>query len=266
METIRRQLEPLLAGQVLEVSTVGVSERYASAVLADGMRAVGVRRRGKYLIVPLASADGDQAAAPALELVVHLGMTGQVRVNGVPDRHARVLVRAGRHSLVLRDARGFGCARVVPAGRYEQMPTLARLGPDILDPEWSPAVLAAGILGRSRSAKVLLLGQEHAAGVGNYMADEALWRARIRPTATRLSRARALRLGDALLRVTHESLAAGGVSERDFEHVDGSRGGYQELLSCYGRAGQGCLVCGRELVKSVVGGRGTTWCRGCQRR
>jgi formamidopyrimidine-DNA glycosylase len=114
--------------------------------------------------------------------------------------------------------------------------------------------------------KTQLLSQRPLAGVGNIYADEALWRAGIHPARRTVTRADAGRLLDALRTVLAQGIANGGTTLRDYRTVDGGAGRNQRALGCYGRAGQPCLRCGMELRRSVVDGRGTTHCPGCQRR
>ena len=174
--------------------------------------------------------------------------------------------------------------------------TLARV--EILDPRWSrplaPAALAAALEGRrierlgleplderftaahlreltrARRApiKALLLDQRRVAGVGNIYADEALFMARIHPlrAAGALSAKQRASLREALVQALGAGIDARGASIDDFRHVDGVRGAFQEQFLVYGRAGEPCVRCGHEIVRTVVAGRGTFVCEHCQRR
>lgn len=129
--------------------------------------------------------------------------------------------------------------------------------------ETAPSALATS----RRAAKALLLDQSIVAGIGNYLADEALWEQAIAPTrpARELEVEAWARLIGSARAVAEGALRLGGVSVRDYVRVDGSEGEGQVLLRCYGRAGQPCLRCGTKLAKSKVAGRGTTSCPRCQR-
>jgi formamidopyrimidine-DNA glycosylase len=102
--------------------------------------------------------------------------------------------------------------------------------------------------------------------VGNIYADEALFRAQVHP----LRAAGTLTLGqwEKLRAGVEEALAAGidakGASIDDFRHVDGARGSFQDRFLVHRRAGLPCPVCGTEIRKLVVGGRGTYVCEHCQ--
>jgi formamidopyrimidine-DNA glycosylase len=175
VETVRRQLEPLVVGHRIVEAWGHPSPKFSSAVEAAGPVIETAGRRGKYLLLGLD--DGR-------ELVVHLGMTGQLRLR--PDGDVDPYVRAwwafedGR-VLELRDVRRFGRVGVVPAGEHGALPTLAAQGPE----PWDPALDDGGLWQRLRRSKVRiktqLLSQRPLAGVGNIYADEALWRAGIHP-------------------------------------------------------------------------------------
>jgi formamidopyrimidine-DNA glycosylase len=273
VESVRRQLEPLVRGR-----TVVAVQRdpYPARRLGDISRAIdgrigAVGRRGKYLVLPLL---GPAPSHPS-ELVIHLGMSGIVRVLDVDDpqgaiatgRHVRVRLELddGR-ALVLRDARRFGRVGVVDPGDYAQeAPTLAALGPEPLSDDFTVAGFAAGLAASHSSVKARLLDQRLVAGVGNIYADEALWRARIHPASRRVGPERAARLHAAVRDVLTAAIAREGTSFRDYQLVNGQSGRYLTELDAYGRAGLPCRRCGTPLRGTVVAQRGTTHCPRCQR-
>jgi formamidopyrimidine-DNA glycosylase len=259
VETVRRQLEPLVTGRRVAEAWGHPSAKFASAVEAVGGGIEGVRRRGKYLLAPLD--DGR-------ELVVHLGMTGQLRLReGAGDPYVRAWwALDDGQVLELRDVRRFGRIGVVTAGEYATLPTLAALGPE----PWDAALDDGGLWRRLRASRIRvktqLLSQRPIAGVGNIYADEALWRAGIHPGRRAVTRAASQRLLVALREVLEQGIANGGTTLRDYRDVGGSAGRNQLELGCYGRAGEPCLRCGGELRRSLVDGRGTTHCPACQPR
>jgi formamidopyrimidine-DNA glycosylase len=220
-----------------------------------------VRRRGKYLLFGLD--DGR-------ELIVHLGMTGRLRLRG-PGDEGDPYVRAwwrldDGEVLELRDVRRFGRLAVVEAGDHTAMPTLAKQGPE----PWDPVLDDGGLwrnLRRSRArVKTQLLSQRPIAGVGNIYADEGLWLAGVHPSRRTVTR----RQADALLAGLREALelglANGGTTLRDYRAVGGEAGRNRAALRCYGRAGEPCERCGTPLRRSVVDARSTTSCPACQLR
>jgi formamidopyrimidine-DNA glycosylase len=253
-------------GRKLESGWAFPSTKFTDAPLAAGTRVEAVRRRGKYLLVDLDD---------TRELIIHLGMTGRLhfRTSSGPapgpraaDGHLRAAWRVDDgEDLELHDMRRFGRVAVVAARDYHRLPTLAALGPEPLSEDFTaPGLWRA--LGASRAhTKTKLLSQRVVAGVGNIYADEALWRARINPASRHVTRPGATRLRDALVAVLSEGLDHGGTTLRDCRQLDGSHGGHQTYLACYGRRGEPCDRCGTVLRHRTLDGRGTTWCPTCQR-
>jgi formamidopyrimidine-DNA glycosylase len=264
VETVKKALAPWLTGRkVRRAGRVDAPEgpKYRGLERAAGQRIEAVTRLGKFIVMPLSGGD---------ELVVHLGMTG-VLTGEEPRDHVRVLVELEGRSqsrLWFRDPRRFGRFVCLGPGEREHLPTLARIGPEPLSDAFAVGAFAAA-LGKTRVAvKAALLGQRVVAGVGNIYADEALFRARIHPEtpSSALARGRVAKLHAAIREVLSEAVADGGTTLRDYRQVDGSRGEHAERLMVYGRDGAPCPVCGRTLVRTVIGQRGTTFCAHCQRR
>jgi formamidopyrimidine-DNA glycosylase len=235
------------------------SPKFATAVEAAGARIEAVGRRGKYLVAPLDSGQ---------ELVVHLGMTGQLRLRPGPlDPYVRAWWALDDGAVLeLRDVRRFGRIGVVPAGQYATLPTLATQGPEPWDAALDDGGLWRNLRASRARVKTQLLSQRPLAGVGNIYADEALWRAGIHPARRSVTKAEAARLLVALREVLEQGIANGGTTLRDYRTVDGGSGRNQLELGCYGRAGEPCVRCATELRRTVLDGRGTTYCPTCQPR
>jgi formamidopyrimidine-DNA glycosylase len=273
VESVRRQLAPELVGrQVL----AAWSDPWPGTRLSDVDRAVGhhicaVERRGKFLLLPLSA-----GAATPLELVLHLGMSGSLRVVASPSpgqdpdggiSHVRVRLHLDdRRTLLFRDPRRFGRASVVPAGDYAgRIPTLATLGPEPLSDAFDPVRFAAALATTRAPVKARLLDQRLVAGVGNIYADEALWRARIHPASRRVGRRRAFALHAAIRTVLAAAIEREGTTFRDYQMVNGASGRYAAELTAYGQAGRPCGRCRTPLRRTVIAQRGTTYCPRCQR-
>jgi formamidopyrimidine-DNA glycosylase len=103
-------------------------------------------------------------------------------------------------------------------------------------------------------------------GAGNIYANEALFRAGIRPTraANRVSRERVDRLVTAVRETLAAAIAKGGSTLRDYVDSDGEPGYFQLEYNVYGREGEPCRVCGQPIRATRQGGRATYYCRACQ--
>lgn len=262
VETVRRQLAPRLGNRkVLEAGSFN-HHKFTPAREVTGTTFKEVGRRGKYLLI--STEDGR-------ELVVHLGMTGQLRFrDGQADTEDPYL-RAwwyldGDETLEFADVRRFGRLRVVEAGHYEGIPTLANAGPEPWDPILTPKLFHQLLSKSKRAIKTQLLSQRPVAGVGNIYADEALWMAEINPKVKRIGLERATRLLEAVQESLQQGVDNGGTTLRDYRNVDGGEGSNQHDLFCYGRAGKPCGRCNTKLISDVIDARTTTWCPRCQQR
>ncbi len=271
VETIRRQLAPLVEGRTLqrmEVLDARWSRPLAPEELAAalvGRRVERLGRRGKYLLWSFA---GD------VHLAQHLRMTGSVLADASPEPpHTRVRLTlcGGRRrsvELAIVDPRRFGTGELLlGTGAMEEF-FAARLGLEPFDERFTEAHLRSLMRARSTPIKALLLDQRRVAGVGNIYADEALYRARIHPlrAAGSLSAGQRADLREGVIAALGAGIDARGATIDDFRHVDGVRGSFQDEFLVHRRAGEPCGVCGATIVKMVVAGRGTYVCETCQRR
>jgi formamidopyrimidine-DNA glycosylase len=261
VETVARSLHPRVAGlRIQQIWTSGKPQTFKTpepelAEALRGARIAGVRRVGKTVSVDLA--DGAQ-------FLVHLGMTGRLLVSApeepwAPHTHAVLSLSDGRE-LRFVDPRRFGRLSLVRAeGGYD--------GPGAEPTTISAPDFARLFPGRKLAIKAALLNQTLVHGVGNIYADEALFRAGIRPrkAAGRLTRAELDRLHRALQEILARAISLGGSSISDYVDGTGAKGFFQMEHRAYGRAGQPCLDCAQPLKKIVVGGRTTVYCSRCQR-
>ncbi len=267
VETIKRQLAPLVTGRTLEQVEV-LDPRWSRPIAPEqledalsGRRIESLGRRGKYLLWSLSD---------ELFLAQHLRMTGAVLWEPDPEpSHVRVRMRlSGGHRLVVDDPRRFGTGELLLGAEALEAFFSARLGLEPLDHRFTAQHLRAIARGRTAPVKAFLLDQRRVAGVGNIYADEALFRARIHPLrpAGRLSGAQAQELREAVVEALLAGIDAKGASIDDFRHIDGVQGSFQERFLVYGRAGEPCVRCGTPITKLVVAGRGTYVCERCQTR
>jgi len=267
VETIRRQLAPLVEGRRLkrvEILDPRWSRPLAPAELADaleGRRIERLGRRGKYLLWSLR---GD------VHLAQHLRMTGAVLCEPKPEpTHVRVRIElAPKRRLVIVDPRRFGTGELLLGSAAVAEFFAARLGLEPFDEGFTAEHLRTLARGRTAPIKALLLDQRKIAGVGNIYADEALFRAGIHPLrpAGRLSAEQYARLRETTIAALSAGIDARGASIDDFRHVDGVRGSFQDQFLVHRREGEPCGECGRTIVKMVVAGRGTYVCEACQPR
>ena len=264
VETIARGLNKRIAGEVIGSVWLGSkpeplkSRAGEIAATLETRRIAGVRRAGKHIVFDLAAQNGDAGAA---QWIVHLGMTGSLLVCApeVPiakHTHAIAKLSSGRE-LRFVDPRRFG--------RLSVIEKFAAPGSEPLDIEFEDFV--ALFRGRKTPIKSALLNQKLLSGVGNIYADEALFRAGVRPRrqTAALTRAELKRLHISLKKVLKEAIRLGGSSVSDYVDADGEEGFFQLKHRVYGREGKPCLVCRIPIKRVVIAGRSSHYCPKCQK-
>jgi len=272
VETVRRGLERFAVGRRVDSVEVGrertVRRTSREAVIhgLTGTTITAANRRGKYLLLPLDSGD---------EVMIHLRMSGQVLIAAAGTArpaHTHIVMHLDDgNELWFVDPRTFGEVVVFdPTNVAVELPDLALLGLDPIADGLTLRDLRRLLRSRRRLLKPLLLDQHVIGGIGNIYADEILHEARLRPgrISNELSTISERRLHDAIHRVLHEAIAAGGSTLGDAQYVDllGTSGSYQDSHAVYGRAGQRCRTCGVGWIRQTVSAqRSTHFCPRCQR-
>jgi len=267
VETIARTLEPAIRGRV--VSAVDLifrpllrrgGKKGLEAMI--GRRVLGVRRRGKMLIIEFEG---------ARMLVFHLKMTGQfslVPPAEAPDKHTRLVVRFddGGNELRFRDVRKFGFLLCLEGDPMAACTELACLGPEPLDV--GLAEFAAIVKKRKGRIKSLLLDQTTIAGIGNIYADEMLFDACIHPEtpASSLGKKTVERLYDSMKKILTQAIAEKGSTLQDYRDPEGRAGSFQFFHKVYDRKGEPCTACGTPVRMTRIGGRSSHFCPKCQRK
>ncbi len=265
VETTRRGIEPHVTGR--RIREVIIRRRDLRQPVSDdlpeieGRTFAGVSRRSKYLL--LAIDDGTT-------LLIHLGMSGSLRVISPADPwkthdHLGITLSTGRQ-LRFHDPRRFGLVLRLH-GDPAAHPLLARLGPEPLGEDFTPAGLATACAKRSAAIKPVLMDAGVVVGVGNIYASEALFRAGILPRtpANRISKPKLARLTACIREVLGDAIREGGTTLRDFLNSDGEPGYFRQRLFVYERKGEPCRVCGTPIRHAVMAQRSTYWCPRCQK-
>jgi formamidopyrimidine-DNA glycosylase len=280
VETVRRGLEPVLAGARL--ARVEARRPDLRFPLPDGFvqRLTGARierldRRAKYL---LATLDRDET------LVMHLGMSGRFEITGAgaavrpgdfalaqpPDpKHAHIIFETEAGARVtFYDPRRFGYMDLIETAALAAHPWFAGLGPEPMGDDFNAAYLAAAFAGRRAPVKAALLDQRLIAGLGNIYVCEALHRAGLAPerAAGSIPRRKIETLVKVIRAVLGEAIEAGGSTLRDYASADGELGYFQHSFAVYGREGEPCLKpgCKGHVTRIVQSGRSTFACDRCQ--
>ncbi len=280
VETVRLQLKHKVVGKtitritVFHPKTVGhdatIEKKLKAKIISD------VDRIGKLLIVSFRDEKN-------LFLLAHLKMTGQFfYVDGkettggghtmtpsdreLPGRHTRVAFHfSDNTSLFFNDMRLFGYTKLVSA--KEMLKAKEGFGPEPIDPEFNIDWFVAKVRTRKSPIKAVLLDQSFVAGLGNIYVDEALWRAKVKPTrlASTLTKKEAVAIAVASRDVLRESIEVGGTTFQHFVDTGGDNGNFSDYLKVFGKQGQSCPRCKTLIVKIRCAGRGTHYCPNCQK-
>jgi len=264
VETIARGLAKRVVGDVIESVWLGSkpeplkSPAATIAAALSSKKITDVRRSGKHIVFDLEATENGPRSA---QWVAHLGMTGSFLVCP-PDAevakhtHAIVKLSSGRE-LRFVDPRRFGRLSVIE--KFEAP------GAEPLNVSFEDFIRL--FRGRKTPIKSALLNQKLLSGVGNIYADEALFRAEIRPRrrAASLSRDELRRLHGSLKRILKEAIRLGGSSISDYVDANGDEGFFQLKHRVYGREGKPCLVCKTPIKRVVIAGRSSHYCPKCQK-
>ena len=286
VESVRRGVDEWTAGTTITGAEVAdprilgtTSQRridpsavsgFVSAV--TGSHILGAERRGKFMWLSL----GEGTASSAeLGILVHLGMSGQLRIHSPGEeihRHTRAILHLdSERELRFVDQRIFGHIGVQPLvhGYGRLVPASAvHIAADPLEPAFDPERVVTELAKKRTAIKAALLDQTLISGIGNIYADEALFRAGVHPLAVpaRTRKSRLVEVLESATKVMSDALAVGGTSfDALYVNVNGESGYFDRALLVYGRGGQECVRCGTEIVKITVGGRGTHFCPNCQK-
>ena len=282
VETYVREIQPTLRGRAVTGAQIHWPRTIAAPSAEDFRReVVGERfaefgRRGKYMLLGLKS---------GRTLIVHLRMTGELRVHPAQgdvtggdvtggkvdvverDKHTHVILTLDdERELRYRDVRKFGRMWLVD----EVASALPKLGPEPLSAAFTAAAFGEALGRRKAAVKALLLDQSLVAGVGNIYADEALFRARLHPlrAGSSLTPTEVVALREAVRHVLRRGIelrgSSLGNSTLNYAPPNGVAGGYQREHQVFRRTGEPCPRCGTPIERITVAQRSTHFCPACQ--
>lgn len=259
----------------LKKPTLNYSEKEFKKKI-EGQKITSIVRRAKNIVIKLESG----------LLAIHLKMTGQLiyenpkkheifvgghPITGVgrelPNKFSRAVFKLNDGSnLYFNDVRRFGWIRYYSIPEWDE--ESAKSGIEPLSDDFT-LIKFKEILKRKSKAtiKQAIMDSKFLVGVGNIYADESLFESKIKPQrlAGSLKDEEIMKLWSAIPKILKLSIKNRGTSFNDYVDAKGSKGNFVNLLKVYGRAGEPCLICGHELKKSRIGGRGTVWCDYCQK-
>ncbi len=285
VETIRRDLGVLIGRQITRLKifspkTASHSAAFFKKALVN-TKLVKIERRGKLLIFSFANGNF---------LLIHLKMTGQLiyksaknkivgghslkegsyekSVGGkLPNKHTRaVFYFTGGGELFFNDLRKFGYLKLVDKADLEKI-LENNYGPEPLTKEFSALHLQKILKSRKTNIKAVLLNQKLIAGLGNIYVDEALFASKIRPTrpAGKVKAEEINKLAKEINKLIKKAIGYRGTTFNNYVDSRGRKGNFSSFLKVYGRGKEKCLVCGGQMTRIKLNGRGTHFCSNCQK-
>ena len=227
--------------------------------LVKGKKINNAFRRGKYIIFQL-----DECA-----LIIHLGMSGKLRVFNKkvsPKKHEHWdLNFSNNWTLRYTDIRKFGVLDLTKQNPLEHR-LLKDLGPEPLGNSFNGLYLFEKSRKKSVAVKQFIMNAKIVVGVGNIYANEALFKAGIRPTkqAGKVTKNQYEVLSSKIIEVLNEAITEGGTTLKDYSNAEEAPGYFKKKLEVYGRGKQKCFNCKKELKEIRLGNRSTVYCTNCQ--
>lgn len=267
VETVRRTLIELVNGKTIAavyihypkiIKKPEVTEQFQDALIGQTIYDVG--RRGKFLKFILDD----------YVLVSHLRMEGRYGLYKDSDpveKHTHVIfAMTDGTELRYKDVRKFGTMHLFKKGEEEMTLPLSQLAIEPFSDDFTVQYLKEKLQKTNRKIKVVLLDQKAIVGLGNIYVDEALFRAGIHPErpAHEVTEDELVKLHREIVLTLKDAVEKGGSTIRSYVNTQGQIGMFQLDLFVYGRTNEPCKICGKTLIKTAVGGRGTHYCGDCQ--
>ncbi|RUM43069.1 MAG: formamidopyrimidine-DNA glycosylase [Desulfocapsa sp.] len=269
VEVICQGLRPHIIGKYIrEIRCSG--KRLRTEVNCKGMQRelcsqpiISLKRRAKYLILQVEN---------GAMLILHLGMTGNLGIfkqGTVQKKHDHICwLLDDDQEMRFNDTRRFGAVHLLPAENAKQLEKafFAATGPEPFARNCNTAYLLKRAEKRSQAVKNFIMDSHIIAGIGNIYANESLFRCGIHPArpAATLSEKEWKHLLTIIRKTLKHAIRCGGSTISDFVNASGEGGYFQMNFQIYGKTGETCTVCGQKIEKTVLGGRASFFCPGCQ--
>ena len=218
---------------------------------------IDIKRRGKFLMFELND----------YYLLSHLRMEGKYFIDGNITRHDHVVFHFDDGILKYNDTRKFGRMYLIDKDKVYLEKPLCDLGLEPWDEFLSIDYLKSKLKNKRLPIKSILLDQSIIVGIGNIYADEILFKSKINP----LKKGCEITYDDCdnIIKYTREILESaikmGGTTIKSYESSRGVHGKFQNNLLVHNHQGDKCPNCKSTIIKIKVNGRGTYYCKECQR-
>lgn len=265
VETVKNTLKRLVLNKTIRKVNVMYEDIIEYPSVRDfkynliGEKITDIKRRGKWLMFILDN----------YVLLSHLRMEGKYVIRNVDDeynKHEHVeFVFTDSTTLRYKDTRKFGRMYLYKKDEVFNNKPLSLLGLEPWDDNLNIAYLKNKLKNKKLPIKTLLLDQSIIVGLGNIYVDEVLFLSKINPLKKPVY-LKNVDLENIIIntkKVLEHAIELGGTTIRTYESSEGVHGLFQNELLIHGK--DKCPICGSDVEKIRVGGRGTYYCKKCQK-
>lgn len=268
VETVKKVLIPIVKDKIIlkiDVLRNGQIEGNVNEFISNlqGQRFLSLSRIGKYLIFHLTN---------ELVIISHLRMEGkyyELEEKEPNSKYARVVFHLDNgHKLCYDDSRCFGILKLSNEQSYLKEEMIAKLGPEPFVIDDVKPILKK-VKNIKKPIKTTLLDQTLMTGLGNIYVDETLFASKIHPLtpANKIKESQWISIVDNAKKILSLAIESGGSTIKSYHPGKDIDGNFQTRLKVYGKEGENCPECKTHQFRFIkVGGRGTTFCPGCQRK
>lgn len=266
VETVKNTLRRLVLNKKIKCVEIFHNNIIASPNIEEFKEKIknqtinNIDRRGKWLLFEL-----DNYC-----LVSHLRMEGKYFLkdkNENRNKHDHVIFDLEDKELRYNDTRKFGKMYLIDKDKLEFSKPLNELGLEPWDEKLNINYLKEKYKNKKIAIKTVLLDQSIITGIGNIYADEILFLSKINPLKKPVD------LTDDELNdiikytriILEDAIKLGGTTIKSYESEEGVHGRFQNNLLVHNHVGEECPVCKEIIIKIVVNGRGTYYCKNCQK-
>lgn len=266
VRTVRKVLNDTIVGRTIK----DIKYRYDGIIKTDkdefkdiliGKTFTKVDNLGKWLFLEL----GDYT------ILSHLRMEGKYYIkdsNEEYEKHEHIIFTLDNgKDLRYKDVRKFGVMMLVPTKEIYNIPEITKLGIEPDSNELTDIYIYNKIHNSNKPIKELLLDQSIINGLGNIYVDEVLYASNIDPKrlGNTITIDECKKIKEEGTKIIKKATDCGGTTIRSYTSSLGVEGTYQEYLKVHTKANQPCSKCGEKIIKTRVGGRGTYFCKKCQK-
>ena len=267
VETVRRTLLGIIQGKKIRDVDVFYEKMVHHDIAEFSSTLIGntiddIKRYGKYLLFEI----GDYI------LVSHLRMEGKYFIKELEEdreKHEHVIFYFTDDStLRYHDTRKFGTFDLIHKNDLSSFNPISKLGPEPFHKGMTKEYLYNKLKNKTIAIKSALLDQTIVAGLGNIYVNEVLFLSKLHPeTPCNLSTKKQCQtIIDNSIKVLNKAIELGGTTIRSYTSSLGVTGRFQNDLYVHGLEGEDCKVCGTPISKEQVNGRGTYYCKKCQKK